>query len=85
MMAAFIIAVRGTVKQAILLGLAATLSHTMIVWAIALGGMYFFGKVDAEASEPYLQLVSVIIINVWTCRDTPRGAIRFADRVSSIL
>jgi hypothetical protein len=32
MMAAFIIAVRGTVKQAVLLGLCATLSHTVIVW-----------------------------------------------------
>ena len=34
MMAAFIVAVRGTVTQAILLGLAATVSHTAIVWAI---------------------------------------------------
>jgi len=37
MMAAFIIAVRGTVGQAVLLGLAATLSHTAIVWAVAMG------------------------------------------------
>ena len=40
MMAAFIIAVRGTVTQAVLLGLAATLSHTAVVWIIALGGQY---------------------------------------------
>ena len=33
MMAAFIVAVRGTVGQAVLLGLAATLSHTAVVWA----------------------------------------------------
>ena len=39
MMAAFIIAIRGTVRQAVLLGLCATLSHTAIVWVIALGGM----------------------------------------------
>lgn len=62
MMAAFIIAVRGTVKQAVLLGLAATLSHTAVVWAVALGGMYFFGKVNAEATEPYFQLVSAVVI-----------------------
>jgi nickel/cobalt exporter len=37
MMAAFIIAIRGTVRQAVLLGLCATLSHTLIVWIIALG------------------------------------------------
>ena len=52
MMAAFIIAIRGTVAQAILLGLAATLSHTAIVWAIALGGLYFGSKWTAEGAEP---------------------------------
>ena len=40
MMAAFIIAIKGTIKQAVMLGLAATLSHTAVVWLIALGGIY---------------------------------------------
>jgi nickel/cobalt transporter (NicO) family protein len=40
MMAAFIIAVRRTVTQAVLLGLAATISHMAVVWVIALGGRY---------------------------------------------
>ena len=62
MMAAFIIAVRGTVGQAVLLGLAATLSHTAIVWAFAMGGLYFGGQWDAAQSEPYLQLVSAVLI-----------------------
>jgi ABC-type nickel/cobalt efflux system permease component RcnA len=62
MMAAFIIAVRGTVGQAVLLGLAATLSHTAIVWAVAMGGLYFGGQWDAAHSEPYLQLVSAVLI-----------------------
>ncbi len=62
MMAAFIVAVRGTVSQAILLGLAATLSHTIVVWGIALGGMYLWQGVDTETFEPYFQLVSAIII-----------------------
>ena len=62
MMAAFIIAVRGTLGQAILLGLAATLSHTAIVWAIALGGMYFSQQWSAETSEPYLQVGSAVLI-----------------------
>lgn len=62
MMAAFIIAVRGTVTQAVLLGLAATVSHTMVVWGIALGGMYLWRGVEAEVFEPYFQLVSAIII-----------------------
>lgn len=62
MMAAFIVAVRGTVTQAILLGLAATASHTAVVWGIALGGMYIWQGVDAETFEPYFQLFSALII-----------------------
>jgi len=62
MMAAFIIAVRGTIGQAILLGLAATLSHTAVVWLIALGGMYFGQRWSAETSEPYLQVASAVMI-----------------------
>lgn len=62
MMAAFIVAVRGTVLQAVLLGLAATVSHTAVVWLIALGGMYFGQRWSAEASEPWMQLISAVLI-----------------------
>jgi len=62
MMAAFIVAVRGTVMQAVLLGLAATVSHTAIVWLIALGGMVFGQRWSAETSEPWMQLVSAVLI-----------------------
>lgn len=62
MMAAFIVAIRGTVGQAVMLGLSATLSHTAVVWAVALIGMHFGGRWDAETSEPYFQLVSAVLI-----------------------
>jgi len=62
MMAAFIIAVRGTVLQAVLLGLSATISHTAIVWAIALAGLYFGQELSGERSEAYLQMASAVII-----------------------
>jgi nickel/cobalt exporter len=62
MMAAFIIAIRGTVRQAVLLGLTATVSHTLIVWGIGLGGMYLWQGVDAEALEPYFQVISGLVI-----------------------
>lgn len=62
MMAAFIVAVRGTVWQAILLGLSATLSHTAIVWAIGLAGLYFGRNLDVNTSEPWFQLISALII-----------------------
>lgn len=62
MMAAFIIAIRGTVLQAALLGLSATISHTAIVWAVALAGLYFGQELSGERSEAYLQMASAIII-----------------------
>lgn len=62
MMAAFIVAIRGTVGQAMLLGVTATLSHTLIVWGIGLGGMYLWQGVNAEALEPYFQFASGVII-----------------------
>lgn len=62
MMAAFIVAVRGTLTQAVLLGLAATLSHTAVVWAVALVGLHFGQRWNAEASEPYFQVASAVLI-----------------------
>ncbi|AUQ23647.1 nickel/cobalt efflux protein RcnA [Dickeya zeae] len=62
MMAAFIVAIRGTVKQAVMLGIAATLSHTAVVWLIALGGMYLSQQFTADSAEPWLQFVSGVII-----------------------
>ena len=62
MMAAFIVAVRGTLGQAVLLGLSATLSHTAVVWAVALGGMYFGRNWDLETNEGYFQLASAFMI-----------------------
>jgi nickel/cobalt exporter len=62
MMAAFIVAIRGTVLQAVLLGLSATISHTAIVWAVALAGLYFGQELSGERSEAYLQLASAVII-----------------------
>ena len=68
MMAAFIVAIRGTVWQAVLLGVTATISHTLIVWGIGLGGMYLWRGVAAEALEPYFQLASgavIVLIAAW--------------------
>lgn len=62
MMAAFIVAIRGTVGQAVLLGLSATLSHTAVVWAVAMAGLYFGRNWSAEATEPYFQLASAVLI-----------------------
>jgi nickel/cobalt exporter len=62
MMAAFIVAIRGTVWQAIMLGVAATVSHTAVVWVVALVGMHFGSQWNAEATEPYFQVASAAMI-----------------------
>ncbi|MBB5193683.1 nickel/cobalt exporter [Silvimonas terrae] len=62
MMAAFIVAIRGTVGQAVLLGLSATLSHTAVVWLVALAGLYFGGHWNAQTTEPYFQVASAVLI-----------------------
>lgn len=80
MMAAFIVAIRGTIGQAGLLGLAATISHTLIVWGIALGGLYIWRGLDVEAIEPYFQIASAVIIvgialwMLWRTREERRRA-----------
>jgi nickel/cobalt exporter len=82
MMAAFIVAVRGTVKQAVLLGLAATLSHTAIVWIVALGGVYLFQGLRPEVTEPYLQFASgllILVIAIWMLWRTRREQVGHHD------
>ena len=68
MMASFIISVRGTVSQAVLLGLSAAFSHTLVIWVLAAIGLHFSGKLDVEKLEPYFQLATgliVIVMAVW--------------------
>jgi High-affinity nickel-transport protein len=75
MMAALIVAIRGTVAQAILLGLAATISHTLVIWVSRLAECMSGKDIEAESFEPYLQLVSAVItilIAVWMIWRTSR-------------
>ncbi|STI85125.1 nickel/cobalt efflux protein RcnA [Escherichia coli] len=46
------IAIKGTIKQAVMLGLAATISHTAVVWLIAFGGMVISKRFTAQSAEP---------------------------------
>ena len=63
LMAAFIIAVRGTWQQAMVLGLCVALSHSLIVWCIAALGLYFGPEAQAILSEGRLtQLSGVLVI-----------------------
>lgn len=62
MMAAFIVAIRGTLTQAVLLGLSATLSHTVIVWVVAIAALTLGKNWDFEATEASFQIVSAVLI-----------------------
>src|SRR5476651_1803602 len=62
MMAAFIIAVRGTVMQAILLGLSAAISHSLIIWILAAAALRYGSHWSVETTEPYFQIVSGMMI-----------------------
>lgn len=62
MMAAFIIAIRGTMWQALVLAVSATISHTAIVWVVAILALTYGSQWNAETTEPYFQLVSGVII-----------------------
>ena len=69
MMAAFIIAVRGTVAQAALLGLCAAISHSLVIWVLAALALAYGGHWNVETTEPYFLLVSGVIVvamAVWT-------------------
>lgn len=61
-MAAFIIAIRGTVMQAVLLGLSATVSHTAIIWVLAFIGLRYSGKLNVEELEPYFQAATGAVV-----------------------
>lgn len=62
MMTAFIVAIRGTVWQAFLLGLSATISHTAIIWILALVGLHYSSQLDIEELEPYFQVATGIVV-----------------------
>ena len=69
MMAAFIIAVRGTVMQAALLGLSAAISHSLVIWALAALALKFGNQWNVETTEPYFLIgtgVIVVAMAVWT-------------------
>jgi len=68
MMAAFIIAVRGTPVQAAVLGISAALSHTLIVWALAILALLYGDRLIGERLEPWFMIASgllVALMGVW--------------------
>jgi nickel/cobalt exporter len=62
MMAAFIIAIRGSVAQAALLGVSAAISHSLVIWILAAVALQLGSRWNAESTEPYFQIASAVIV-----------------------
>ncbi|MEM9581679.1 MAG: nickel/cobalt efflux transporter [Pseudomonadota bacterium] len=62
MMAAYIVAIQGTVKQAVLLGVSAAFSHSIIVWVLAIAALTWGNELIGEQMEPYFMIVSGILV-----------------------
>lgn len=75
MMAAFIIAIRGTITQAVLLGACAAISHSFIIALLAFLALHLGSQWNAENIEPYLQIgsaVCVLALALWMFLRTRR-------------
>ena len=68
LMAAYIISIRGTPRQAALLGLSATVGHTIVVWVLAVAALLFGQNLIAEQAEPWLTLVSGVLVTLLALR-----------------
>jgi nickel/cobalt transporter (NicO) family protein len=62
MMAAYIVAIRGTVGQAVLLGVCAALSHSLVVWIVAMVGLSLGREILTSHFEAWLLIASGVII-----------------------
>jgi nickel/cobalt exporter len=86
MMAAFIIAIRGTVLQAVLLGLCAAFSHSFVIWVLAALALHYGSQFSAESTEPYFQMLTAAIIiglAVWMAWRTSRDVQAEAEHGNS--
>jgi nickel/cobalt exporter len=62
MMAAYIVAIRGSIRQAILLGVCAALSHSLVVWLVAMAGLTLGREFLTSHFEAWLLIASGVII-----------------------
>lgn len=62
MMAAYIVAIRGTIGQAVLLGVCAALSHSLVVWIVAMVGLSLGREILNSHFEAWLLIASGVII-----------------------
>lgn len=67
-MTAFITAIKGSVKDAVLLAISAAISQTAVAWLLACVVFYFLPSVNSQHRDPYFQVFtgfSIIILAGW--------------------
>lgn len=82
LMVSFVVAVRGTVPQAALLGVSAALSHSLIVWALAIGAIALGDELIADNTEPYFMMLPgaiVLAMAAWMLRRQIKAPIPASD------
>jgi len=62
LMAAYIVAIRGTSSQAITLAVSAAIGHTIVVWILAIAALAFGERYIVDQAEPWLTAFSGILI-----------------------
>tara|TARA_B100001250_G_C19638880_1_gene717283 strand:- start:99 stop:773 length:675 start_codon:yes stop_codon:yes gene_type:complete len=70
MMAAYIIAIKGKISDALILGISAAFSHSIIVWVLALFALSYGNDAIGEELEPLFMIFSGLIvlgIAFWMC------------------
>lgn len=79
LIAAYIISIRGTPRQAALLGLSATVGHTIVVWVLAITALLLGQDLIVEQAEPWLTLLSGILVTLLAVRMFSRLQINSHD------
>jgi nickel/cobalt exporter len=62
LMAAYIVAIRGTASQAIVLAVSAAVGHTIVVWALAIAALALGERYIVDQAEPWLTVLSGVLI-----------------------
>jgi nickel/cobalt exporter len=62
LMAAYIVAIRGTAGQAVTLGISAAIGHTIVVWVIAISALTFGQRYVVDQAEPWITVLSGVLI-----------------------
>jgi nickel/cobalt exporter len=68
LMAAYLVAIRGTAGQAATLGLSAAVGHTFVVWILAIAALLLGQRYIVEQAEPWLTTLSGVLIILLAAR-----------------